>query len=525
MKAKLVKNLKLPIHYTVEKLKERISREISLTRGTFEYKILKKSLDARRKDDLKFILSVALFLSQDARYDRKKVEDYEIVEYRPIKLSKSSPARVVVVGAGPCGLFSALALAEGGVNVTVLERGNKIEERTNIVQAFFDGGEFSSECNIQFGEGGAGAFSDGKLNTGTKSDKQEYVFRKFVECGAPECILYDAHPHIGTDRLKPTVKGLREKIVSLGGKFEFSAKVCDFILQDGEIRGVKYLKNSCVEVVECDFVVLATGHSARDIFELLVDKTDMVQKPFSVGVRIEHKQSDINISQFGKDIGIASEYKLSERLPDGRGVYTFCMCPGGYVVPACSEEGGVVTNGMSNFARDGENANSAVLVSVNPEDFPSTDILAGVEFQRSLEKRAYLLGGGNYVAPYQLVGDFVTQKESNGFGDIKPTYARGVKGVNLREILPKFVCDGLEIGLNSFDKKLKGFLKDDAVMTGIESRSSSPVRILRDDHLVALRIKNLYPAGEGAGYAGGITSSAVDGVKVAEEIISRINNN
>ena len=426
MKAKLVKNLKLPLHYTEDKLKDKISKLISLSKGTFEYKILKKSLDARKKEDIKYILSVALYLSKDAKYDRRAVEDVEIKEYLPQKLSQKSSKRVVVVGAGPCGLFSALALCEGGVDVVVLERGEKIEDRSRIVQTFFDGGEFSPECNVQFGEGGAGAFSDGKLNTGTKSERQEYVFRKFVECGAPESILYDAHPHIGTDRLKPTVKGIREKIISLGGKFEFSAKVVDFILSNGEVKEVRYLQGGVTKSIACDYVVLATGHSARDIFALLKDKTSLTQKPFSVGVRIEHKQSDINISQFGKDIGIASEYKLSERLPNGRGVYTFCMCPGGYVVPSSSEEGGVVVNGMSNFARDGENANSAVLVSVNPEDFGSSDVLAGVEFQRELEKRAYISGGGNYIAPYQCVGDFLSGKASSGFGAVKPSYSRGV---------------------------------------------------------------------------------------------------
>ncbi|MBQ2714141.1 MAG: FAD-dependent oxidoreductase [Clostridia bacterium] len=520
---KLLKNLKLPIHYTEEVLKSRIKAEISLTRGDFEYKILKKSLDARKKEDIKFVLSVLLFF-KDAKYNRKKVEDYDYVEYTPIKLSQKVKKHVVVVGAGPCGLFSALVLAEGGVKVSVLERGEKIENRSKIVQNFFDGGALDVECNVQFGEGGAGAFSDGKLNTGTKSDKQEYVFRKFVECGAPDTILYDAHPHIGTDRLKPTVRGIREKILSLGGSFEFGAKVYDFSIKDGEIKSVRYVQGGVKKEIECDFLILATGHSARDVFELLKDKTELIPKPFSVGVRIEHDQLDINRSQFGKDIGIASEYKLSERLECGRGVYTFCMCPGGYVVPSASEEGGVVTNGMSNYARDGKNANSALLVSVSPEDFGSKDVLAGVEFQRKLERGAHSLGGGDYVAPYQLVGDFLNNRASSGFGRVEPTYSRGVKGANLNEVLPSFVCDGLRNGLIAFDRKLKGFKSEDAVMTGVETRSSSPVRIERREDLTAINIKNLYPAGEGAGYAGGITSSAVDGVRVAEEIINKLNH-
>ena len=520
---KVLKNLKLPISHTENGLKTAIEKTINLTRGTLSYKILKKSLDARKKEDIRFVYTVQLFLSDGAKYDKKKVELVDFKEYLPIKITKPSSARVAVIGAGPCGLFCALTLAEGGISPVVFERGEKIEDRSQIVQTFFEGGALNADCNVQFGEGGAGAFSDGKLNTGTKSKKQEYVFRKFVECGAPECILYDAHPHIGTDRLKPTVKGLREKIINLGGKFEFGAKVTDFIIENGEIKGVKYTQNGKEYVYECDFVVLATGHSARDIFELLVDKTKMEQKPFSVGVRIEHLQDDINRAQFGKDIGISSEYKLSERLPNGRGVYTFCMCPGGIVVPASSEKGGVVTNGMSNFARDEKNANSAVLVSVTPDDFGSLDTLAGVEFQRKLERKAFLLGGGDYTAPYQLVGDFLEKRVSTGLGKVNPSYARGVKGIDFNEFFPTFVAHGLQDGLKSFDNKLKGFLDKDAVMTGVETRSSSPVRILRDENYTAIGICNLYPAGEGAGYAGGITSSAVDGVTIAEAIIKKIN--
>lgn len=522
MKRIILKNLKLPVNYTEDKLLGAICHAISLKKGKVSYEIIKKSLDARRKDEIKFVFTLSLTLSKDAKYNRRAVEIEDYEEYIPQKLKKKSDARVVVIGAGPCGLFCALTLAEGGVKPILLERGRKIEERTKTVNAFWSGGKLDEDSNVQFGEGGAGAFSDGKLNTGTKSAKQDYVFRKFVECGAPKCILYDAHPHIGTDRLKPTVRGIRERILALGGRCEFGAKVVDFEIEDGNARAVKYVQDGQEKVQECDFVVLATGHSARDIFSLLKDKTTFIQKPFSVGVRIEHKQSDINIAQFGKEIGISSEYKLSHRLKNGRGVYTFCMCPGGYVVPSASEEGGVVTNGMSNFSRDGENANSALLVSVNPEDFGS-DVLGGVEFQRKLERLAFRVGGGDYVAPYQTVGDFMENRESTGYGEVKPSYCRGVKGANFREILPEFVCEGLKEGLVAFEYKLKGFKTPEAVMTGVETRSSSPVRILRGENLTALCVNNLYPAGEGAGYAGGITSSAVDGVTVAEEIINRIN--
>ncbi len=523
MKIKVVKNLKLPLSYTYETLVGAVSHAITLSAGKISCKILKKSLDARKKDDIHFVVTASVEFLGKAKYDKRRVEEIESIEYIPTKLNKRVPARLVVVGAGPCGLFCALTLAEGGVAPVVLERGDRIEDRTRAVNAFFVGGELLEDSNVQFGEGGAGAFSDGKLNTGTKSPVQEYVFRKFVESGAPECILYDAHPHIGTDKLKPTVKGLRERIISLGGRFEFGAKMVDFVMENGAIKGVKYVQNGTEIVYECDYVVLATGHSARDVFGLLKGKTEMEQKPFSVGVRIEHLQKDINLAQFGKDIGIASEYKLSERMSDGRGVYTFCMCPGGVVVPATSEKGGVVTNGMSNFDRAEKNANSAVLVSVTPNDFGSPDVLAGVEFQRKLERKAYLLGGGNYSAPYQTVGDFYAKRASNGYGIVEPSYARGVKGVDMRSIFPDFVIKGIETGLKAFDSKLKGFCGEESVMTGVETRSSSPVRIKRGEDLTAIDIKNLYPAGEGAGYAGGITSSAVDGVKVAEEIIKKIN--
>lgn len=521
MKQKIIKNINLPINSGIDVLAVKISSMLKVKQNEFNFRILKKSIDARRKDDLKEVYTVSVNIKEGVKHKRV-YEEVDVSVYSVIKSKKRE--EVAVIGAGPCGLFCALALAESGLIPVVFERGRKIEEREKDVDLFCSGGTLNTDSNIQFGEGGAGAFSDGKLNTGIKNVRSNYVFERFVECGAPDSILYDARPHIGTDRLKITVRGLREKIISLGGRFEFSAKVTDFEIENSMLHGIFYEQNGEKKAFNCSYAVLAVGHSAREMFTLLKDKTDMEQKAFSVGVRIEHLREDINKAQYGRDIGISADYKLSKILENKRGVYTFCMCPGGVVVPASSEEGGVVTNGMSNYARDAENSNSALLVSVNPEDFGSKDVLAGVEYQRTLEKLAYTAGGGNYFAPYQLVGDFLNGKKSTGYGKVKPSYQRGVKAADFNEILPSYVCDGLKDGICDFERRLRGFSNEESVLTGVETRSSSPVRILRAESGDALRIQGLYPAGEGAGYAGGITSAAVDGVMVAEKIIEKINS-
>ena len=513
-----VVNLKMPLNFTMDEVAGRVKNLVKC-KGSIAVRLLKKSIDARKKD-IHYNLTVAVEFFDGARYDKRLVEEKD-VEYYSVKKAKTNKT-VAVIGAGPCGLFCALALAESGLTPIVFERGGKIEEREKKVDLFFRGGALDEDTNIQFGEGGAGAFSDGKLNTGTKNPRQEYVFRKFVECGAPECILYDSHPHIGTDKLKIAVKGIRDKILSLGGKFLYNAKVDEFIISDGKIEGVGYVKGSKREYLKVQDVVLAIGHSARDTYEILKDKTPFERKPFSVGVRVEHTRQSVNLSQFGRDIGISAEYKLSHKAKNGRGVYTFCMCPGGVVVPATSEAGGVVTNGMSYFARNCENSNSAILVSVTPDDFGEGGVLKGVEYQRNLEKLAFSLSG-DYKAPCQKVSDFLENKKTLEFGSVTPSYSRGVVGANLREILPSYVSDGLDEGIRAFGERAEFFRDLDAVLTGVETRSSAPVRILRNDVGEAISIQGLYPAGEGAGYAGGITSASTDGVWIAEKIVEKIN--
>lgn len=512
-----VVNLKMPLSFNMDEVRGRVKSMLKCT-GQFSVRLIKKSIDARK--DVHYNLTVAVEFLDNAKYDKRLVEEREIQVFNPPKSKVKK--RIAVIGAGPCGLFCALTLAESGLTPVVFERGAKIEERDRKVNEFCVGGRLDADTNIQFGEGGAGAFSDGKLNTGTKNPKQEYVFRKFVECGAPECIRYDAHPHVGTDKLKVVVKGLRDKIISLGGEFCYNTKVDEFVTKDGKIVAIGYLKEGVRNRMDVDEVVLCIGHSARDTYEVLQKLTPFERKPFSVGVRIEHLRQSVNVAQFGKDIGISAEYKLSHKAKNGRGVYTFCMCPGGVVVPASSELGGVVTNGMSYFARSCENSNSAILVSVSPEDFGEGGVLKGVEYQRRLEKLAYSLGE-NYKAPCQRVGDFYEGKPTISFGSVTPSYSRGVVGANLKDILPTYVSEALDEGIKAFGERANFFKDHDAVLTGVETRSSAPVRILRDDKGEAISIKGLYPAGEGAGYAGGITSASVDGVIVAEKIIEKLN--
>ena len=513
-----VVNLKMPLTFNLDEVRGRV-KSLLKCNGQLSVRIIKKSLDARKKD-IHYNLTVAVEFSSGARYDKRLVETKDIEIYTPKKTNKST--RVAVIGAGPCGLFTALALAESGLRPIVFERGSSIDERTKKVDGFWSGGEFDEDTNIQFGEGGAGAFSDGKLNTGTKNPRQEYVFRKLVECGAPECILYDAHPHVGTDKLKIAVKGLREKIISLGGKFLYDTKVDNFVVKDGRIAELGYVSSDGRGSMVVDEVVLSIGHSARDTYEILSKITPFERKPFSVGVRIEHLREKVNISQFGRDIGLQAEYKCSHRLGDGRGVYTFCMCPGGVVVPASSEVGGVVTNGMSYFSRDEVNSNSAILVSVIPDDFGEGGVLKGVEYQRNLERLAYSISC-DYKAPCQRVADFFENKPTTTFGSVIPSYKRGVVGANLKDILPTYVSHGIDESIRAFGERSEFFRDLDAVLTGVETRSSAPVRILRGENYEALGIKGLYPAGEGAGYAGGITSSAVDGVRIAERIVEKLN--
>jgi uncharacterized protein len=489
------------------------------------YKIVKKAIDSRKKSNIQFVYSVDV-----AVLDVKKITNWSVRHrarlYTPfiyeIKPAKAGIFRPVIVGFGPAGMFTALALAIAGLKPIIVERGQEVEERSRSVANFFKTAILNPESNVQFGEGGAGTFSDGKLYTLINDPRSAFVFNELVEAGAPIEILTSATPHIGTDNLKMVVKNIRQKIISLGGEIRFNNKLTDLEIKDGRVMAA-ILNNS--EKIETDTVIIATGHSARDIYELLYNhKLNIVAKPFAIGVRIEHLRENINKSQYGsfwnnQKLGTA-KYKLVEHVPGERSVYTFCMCPGGSVMGATSELGGVVTNGMSLYGQNSVNSNSALLVPVMPADFGSNHPLAGIEFQRQWEKKAFEVGGSNYEAPAQLVGDFLADRPSRKLGSIIPSYLPGIKLTSIDACLPDYVTRSLKKALPLMDNKIKGFAHPEAILTAIETRSSAPVRILRDEECQS-NIAGLYPCGEGAGYAGGIVSSAIDGLTVSESIINK----
>lgn len=525
-----IQQLKLPLKHNKSDLTEKAAKLLGIKKEEIAKLTPRKcSLDARKKDDIHYSYVCEVALKNEALEEKllKRVKPQILirsnrVDYR-FRASGTNPLlyRPVVIGAGPAGLFCAYRLALEGYAPVLLERGKCVEERTKAVQKFWEENILDPDTNVQFGEGGAGTFSDGKLNTMVKetSGRITYMLETFVKFGAPEEILYKNKPHIGTDLLRGVIVNMRKEIERLGGEVRFSSQVTDFEIENGKLKGV-YLKD---EFLPCEVAVLAIGHSARDTFYLLRNKNvTMSPKAFAVGVRIEHKQETVNRAQYKEAASLlgAADYKVTYTTKKNRGVYSFCMCPGGYVVNASSEEGGLTVNGMSNHARDCENANSALIVNVTPEDFGGLgdNVLAGVEFQRKLERAAFAEGKGNI--PVQLFGDLHNHRTSVTIGGIRPNCKGSYRLSNLENCLPSFITEALLEGIPEFDKKIPGFADEEAVLSGVEARTSSPLRIERNDEMVS-SVEGIYPCGEGAGYAGGITSAAVDGIKVYEKIVSR----
>lgn len=501
---KRLDNIKIPADKGEDRLYEVVKRKAGGRLGYF--RIIKKSLDARDKNNIFWLYSAAY--SEHTENDARP----------PLEKLENAPS-VCVIGSGPAGLCCAVRLCERGYSPVILERGGNIEERERATRAFFSERELDEECNVQFGEGGAGTFSDGKLNTQTKDGFNRDVLEIFARFGAPEEILYLNKPHIGSDKLKTVLKNIRAYIESCGGKFLFGCKFTGFTQKDGALTSVLYEGRNGAGELKVSAAVLAVGHSARDTFRMLHENgIAMEPRDFAVGVRVEHLARSISYAQYGNFAKIlpAADYKLVSHAHE-RTVFTFCMCPGGVVIPAASEHGGVVVNGMSNFARNGENSNSALMVQLSRADF-GEGLFDGMEFQRRLERAAFVAGGSNYCAPCQRFGDFAADKVSQRFGEVKPTYAAGVKFAPLAEVLPAVATEALKVAVPDMARHLHGFDSADALFTGVESRFSSPVRIIRGADRQSVSLKNLYPCGEGSGYSGGITSSAADGIRTAEYI-------
>ncbi|MBQ2667110.1 MAG: hypothetical protein IJF56_00620 [Clostridia bacterium] len=525
-----IADLSMPLAYSGAELRRAAAKKLRLDENKLKsVSLVKKSVDARKKNDVKFIVTVDVQINGHEERVLSRLRDSKIrtAPDRTYTMPKYGTLRQrpVVIGFGPAGMFAGLLLARAGLCPIIAERGDAVEERQKAVQNFWKNRVLNTESNVQFGEGGAGTFSDGKLNTGTKDERIFFVLQTLVEHGAPEEILFDAKPHVGTDKLPQTVRAIREEIKSLGGEVRFNTKMTDLLVKDGAVTGVRLERNGHAETVETEHVILAVGHSARDTFRMLYEKNciPMEPKPFSVGARIEHRAETINRAQYGAFAGDphlgAADYKLNVHLENGRGVYTFCMCPGGYVVGAASEENSVVTNGMSEFARDGENSNAALLVGITPEDFGDAHPLAGIAFQRKIEQAAFLAADQTYSAPCQRVEDFLQNRPTTAFGDVTPTFQPGVVPGDIRTALPDFITESMAAGIQKMGRYLQGFDGPDALLTAPETRSSSPVRILRGETRECPTVRGLFPCGEGAGYAGGITSAAVDGLRCAEEVL------
>lgn len=525
-----LRELKLPLEHPEEALRTAIVARLGIDDADLKhFTIFRRGVDSRDSDTILFVYTLDLTLrnegevlkrfKKDRNIDSAPNMDYQFVAHAPENLGQ----RPIVIGMGPAGLFAGLILAQAGFKPLILERGKEVRERTKDTWGLWRKNKLNPESNVQFGEGGAGTFSDGKLHSGVKDPKHygRKVLTEFVKAGAPDKILYVSKPHIGTFRLVSMVEKMRAEIFALGGEIRFESRVDDLEIVDGRVRGVKLASG---EHITADHVVLAVGHSARDTFAMLHERGVYIEaKPFSIGFRIEHPQSLIDRARYGIHAGNpllgAADYKLVHHASNGRSVYSFCMCPGGTVVAATSEPGRVVTNGMSQFSRKERNANSGIVVGITPQqDYPDGP-LAGIDFQRHWESKAFELGGGNYEAPGQLIGDFIANRPSTAFGTVEPSYTPGVRLGDLSQALPDFAIEAIREALPAFARQIKNYDLPDGVLTGVETRTSSPIRIKRHDHsLQSLNTKGLYPTGEGAGYAGGILSAAIDGIKVAEAV-------
>ena len=523
-----IRQIKLPINHSERDLKNKIAQKLKIqTKDIIKYKLNKKSVDARDKNNIMYVYEIDVSVKNEKYILNKHLKDVIITPdetyHLPKHGAKTLNHQIIIVGSGPAGLFAGYILSKAGYKPLIIERGEDMDSRVKTVEKFWQTGNLNLNSNVQFGAGGAGTFSDGKLNTTVKDkyNRNKEVLRTFVKHGAPEEILYLNKPHIGTDLLKNVIKNMIEEIKNMGGDIKYQTCLTNIIVKNNTLTAIE-INNQ--DIIPCENLILALGHSSRDTFEMLLKQgLNIIPKPFAIGIRIQHPQFLINLNQYGAShlYMPPASYKLTYQTSNKRGVYSFCMCPGGYVVNASSENNMLAINGMSNHARDSKNANSAIIVTISPDDFGNNP-LDGIKFQRMLEKKAYESGSGNI--PVQLFKDFIQNKPSKNFNSINPIFKGNYKLTNLRDIFPEYISEALIEGIQNFDKKIKGFAHDDAILAAVESRTSSPIKMPRDENYIS-NIKGIYPCGEGAGYAGGITTSAIDGIKVAEAIIKEYNPN